>query len=291
MEEIIRACDWIRLGQQVARQLDVAHAKLGEAERTAERSWLDEARALLAQGSDERDELLERARALPELAILRQEHAADLIPPWADALEHLHAGIVFNAGVRTPLLEALFPHKKFDVLRRAKLDQAQAYGADFQRRLSTSYVARLLGSEFAFAQALADEVTKRFAMLAPAPAREANERDEISERLGIAAHEMETVIRQAALLCEAALVRLPGAFDELGLRTKPKARTAAKAKSGAAEAPPEVEKAPAKAAKKAPAKAPKKAPAKAAKNARPKPEKKPAEKKPKGKAAPEASAN
>jgi hypothetical protein len=132
-------------------------------------------------------------------------------------------------------------------------------------------------------------VTQRFAMLAPAPAGGANERDEISERLGIAAHEMETVIRQAALLCEAALVRLPGAFDELGLRTKPKARTAAKAKAGAAEAPAEAEKAPARAAKKAPAKAAHKA--KSAKAARPKPEKKPAERKPKGKTAPEASAD
>ena len=78
-----------------------------------------------------------RARMLPELASVREEHAADLIGPWADAVERLHAGIVFHAGLKSPIIEALFPHRKFDSLRRGNLENAQIYGAEFHRRRLT----------------------------------------------------------------------------------------------------------------------------------------------------------
>src|SRR5688572_13184723 len=100
MEEPLRAYDWIRLADQIREQLGAAQAKLAEAgDHVREQAWLNEAIDLLAQDGDAREKLLAKARRLPELASVRQEHAADLIGPWVDALEHLHAGIVFNAGL------------------------------------------------------------------------------------------------------------------------------------------------------------------------------------------------
>lgn len=277
MEDTLRAYDWIRLGEQVREQLARAHAKLLETDdHPNERRWLGEAIELLAKDTAERESLMSRARRLPELAAIRQEHAADLIDPWVDALEHLHAGIVFNAGLKSPLLEALFPHKKFDSLRRANLDQAQSYGADFHRRLTSSYIERLLTrEEFTFAQPSVQEVVARFAALGSDGEAELadEERLAICVDLSALAEKVELAIQQAKLLAEAALLPLPGTFEELGIRSKPKARAGKAAKETAppnleAEAPkkekaakvPKKEKAPPKEKPAAKAKSPKKKP-------------------------------
>jgi hypothetical protein len=229
MEDSLRAYDWIRLAEQVREQLASARAKLAEAgEHEREQRWLSEADALLSGDAEAREKLLARARRLPELAAVRQEHAADLIGPWVDALEHLHAGIVYHAGLKSPLLEALFPHRKFDGLRRANLDNAQSYGADFQRRLSSSYLERLLArDEFAFARPSVDDVTARFAALS-SDGGEPEDSAELAKELAAHAQEAELALKQARLLIEAALVPVPGFFEELAIRSKPKTRSAKK---------------------------------------------------------------
>ena len=278
MEEPLRAYDWIRLADQIREQLDAARAKLAEAgDHAREQSWLNEATELLTQDGEAREKLLSRARRLPELASVRQEHAADLIGPWVDALEHLHAGIVFNAGLRSPLIEALFPHRKFDVLRRGNVDAAQAYGTDFQRRLSSSYLERMLArEEFAFAKPSVEEVTSRFAALAQSgeEALEESEARSLIAELSSRAQEVEVAIKQARLLAEASLVPVPGFFEELAMRSKPKTRSAPKSKEAAASEPPPPAEAAPSAPKpkkeKAPAKSQEKAPAKAKEKAEPK---------------------
>ena len=241
MEDSLHAYDWLRLAEQVREQLGIARAKLAEANGHArEDGWLAEAIDLLEQDREARERLLSSARRLPELAAIRREHAADLIGPWADALEHLHAAIVYHAGLKSPLLEALFPHRKFDALRRNNVDQAQAYGADFGRRLASSYIERLLSrEEFAFAKPAVDDVAARFAALAPDGDGELDDdaKRALIEELATQARAVETAIKQARLLAEAALLPLPGAFEELGIRNKPKARSTKAPKNVEAPAP------------------------------------------------------
>ncbi len=279
--ESLEAYDWIRLAEQTRAQLVEARGKLdGSAGHERELRWLDEAAALASGDPEVRADLVARARRLPELATVRDEHASDLIGPWADAIERLHAGIVFHAGVRSPIIEALFPHRKFDQLRRSNLDNARAYGVELQRRLASSYLDRLLArEEFAFARPTVEEVSARYASIADssedAPAPE--EAEALLSALAAEAESVRRALAQARLLAEAALVPVAGAFAELGLKSKPKARAAAKAKKIAeVEAKPEVAPAPvpeapvakkrAKAKAAPPAKAQK--PAKAAKKPR-----------------------
>jgi hypothetical protein len=235
MEDTLRAYDWIRLADQIGEQLSAARAKLAESgDHAKEMAWLAEASELVSQDREGRDALLSKARRLPELASVRQEHAADLIAPWVDALEHLHAGIVYHAGLRSPLIEALFPHKKFDGLRRANVESAQTYGTDFMRRLRSSYLERLLArDEFAFARPSVDEVVAKYAALAPdgEAALEEAEAAEVNAALGACARQLELAIKQARLLAEAALSPLPGTFEELAMRNKPKTRSAPKEKA------------------------------------------------------------
>lgn len=234
MEDLLLAYDWLRLMDAVAEQLALAKTKLEEAGKyKKEQGWLTEARGLLVKDQESRKALLDQALLLPELASVRREHAAELVEPYADAVEHLHAGIVFHAGLRSPLLEALFPHKKFDVLRRADLDAALAYGDDLSRRLKGAYVERLLTHEdFAFAKESVAQVEARFRDLSPdangtlAPEAAA----EVMEKLRAGAAAAELAIKQAKLLCEAALCPAPTIFAELSLRSRPKARAGAKPK-------------------------------------------------------------
>jgi len=244
MEDVLRAYDWIRLAEQTREQLAGARAKLAETEGTQrEQAWIAEAMELLA-GDDSRESLMARARRLPALAAVRQEHAADLIGPWVDALEHLHAGIVYHAGLKSPLLEALFPHRKFEALRRANVDNAQSYGADFQRRLSSSYIERLLArEEFAFAKPSVDDAIAKLAALTSDGDEDVDAEAMLTE-LTATAQKVEVALQQARLLAEAALVPLPGAYEELGVRNKPKARAAKKEAAPEKEAAPKKEAAP-----------------------------------------------
>lgn len=264
MEELLLAYDWLRLMDAVNEQLGIAKTKLGEAGKfKKEQGWLSEAQGLLTKDQESRQALLEQALLLPELASVRREHAADLVAPWADALEHLHAGIVFHAGLRSPLLEALFPHKKFDVLRRADLDAAAAYGEDFLRRLKGAYVDRLLAHEdFAFAKESVAQVEARYAALSPdaGPELEPSVAEEVRQALLKGATQAELLLKQARLLAEAALCPAPGIFAELSLRNRPKPRAGAKAKKDEPSETPtkvEVQAAP-EPAPEAPAKKPKK---------------------------------
>lgn len=264
MEELLLAYDWLRLMDAVNEQLGIAKTKLSEAGKfKKEQGWLSEAQGLLTKDQEGRQALLDQALLLPELASVRREHAAELVAPWADALEHLHAGIVFHAGLRSPLLEALFPHKKFEVLRRADLEAASAYGEDFLRRLKGAYVDRLLAHEdFAFAKESVAQVEARYAALSPdaGPELEPAAAEALRQALTSGATQAELLLKQARLLAEAALCPVPGVFAELSLRSRPKPRAGAKPKKDEpSEAPSKVEvQAAPEPAPEAPAKKPKK---------------------------------
>ena len=62
----------------------------------------------------------------------------------ADAIERLWAAISFHLGRRAPLLEALFPHTKFPLLRKPKTQVVREYHQLFLKKLNSGYAQRIL---------------------------------------------------------------------------------------------------------------------------------------------------
>jgi hypothetical protein len=228
MTDLYAAYDWIRLVEQVRAQLGQAREKIqGDRSDPLELRWLGEAEALLDAGAEVRAQTLAKALDLPELAEAREEEAEALVGPWADAIEHLHAGVVFHAGLRSPLVEALFPHRKFDVLRRADVSTARAYGEDFMRRLKSSYIDRLLAQEdFAFAKQGVEQVLARYQPISAEQSVTLGDEDRAAliASLDELARGAELMIKRARSLVEAALAAHVGAFQELAIKSKPKSR-------------------------------------------------------------------
>src|SRR5689334_3735022 len=105
----LEAYDLIRFSEHLQERLDAAAAELAPRRGlTLEKEWLGTAQRLMREASEGASGLLERARALPELAEVRQEFAAVFQNQWVDALERLLAGITFHIGGRDPVIEALF---------------------------------------------------------------------------------------------------------------------------------------------------------------------------------------
>lgn len=207
-----------------------------------ERGWLAQATELAESVCRAPEELLKRAARLPELASVREDRAEALQGEWVDALERLHGGITFHAGSRAPIMEALFPHVKLPTLRRAKREVVEKYGADFERRLASSYVKRMFGQEsFAFAAPVVEQVQSAFRRWRevfsadPLPTEEAQR---LGQSLLEAAAALELPLRQVRLLAEAALAPLPEAFDALGFAQKPRRRSAKPAPVAEVEADP-----------------------------------------------------
>ncbi|HLL55023.1 MAG TPA: hypothetical protein VK447_15820 [Myxococcaceae bacterium] len=215
-----------------------------------EKQWLATAVELLSAERRAVPELLERARTLPELADVAFELASSFQETWVDALEKLLAGIMFHAGSRSPVIEAVFPHQKFPALRRANKDAAVQFATEFERRLKSSYVTRMMsGDEFSFAKAVLDQISTAYgkwhACFAPPPMAE-EDATRLREELPALAKKLDLAMGQARLLAEAALLPFDGAYDGTGLNAKPRKRSA---KQDVAEAVPAAEAAPAEPAK------------------------------------------
>jgi hypothetical protein len=222
-------------GRLVAARETVARAR----KISREKDWLTVAADLLGVELEGVRRVVESTRMLPDLVDVRLEFAGTLQQRWVDALEKLVAGVTYHAGSRAPLLEALLPHAKFPQLRKCNREAVSAYQADLEKRLKLSYVQRMFTeATYAFAPPCVETVRATYAdwhgnfsgeSIPPeqaGPLRE--ELCALGERVGVLA-------AQARLLAEAALLPLPGVFDEHGLGTKPRKRGGKK--SRAAELP------------------------------------------------------
>jgi hypothetical protein len=244
----IEAVDLLRFADALSQRLQQASVDLSRRRGLErEKQWLDQAGQLLAEVLGQSTGLLDRARALPELAELREELAGPLQGAWVDALEKLLAGITFHVSSRSPIIEALYPTQKLAPLRRAPTDAVRKFQSDFEKRLKGGYVTRMLGSdEFAFAQPVIEGVREAYARwqscFAESEVPEA-EAAAIREALRTGAGQLDLATRQARHLAEAALAPLPGVFEEHQLGTKPKkrARPSTPASVAANEAAPEEE--------------------------------------------------
>lgn len=194
-----------------------------------EKGWMKDATALIEAHLGQHADVLERARALPELQGAIEELAEEDQGRWVDTLEKLVAGITFHASSRSPLIESLLPHQKWPALRRAGKDEVLKYAREFDRRKASSYVTRMLGQpEFAFVGPVLEQVQAAFTRwqecFAPRELPQ-EEAETIRKALVDAAGDVEVALRQAKLLAEAALLRWPGAFEDAGLQAKPKKRS------------------------------------------------------------------
>jgi hypothetical protein len=266
---VLEAFDLLRFSGQLQDRLLRAQESLAARQGLErENEWLVAATDLLEAVREPALALMDRARGLPELATAVQETAAELQSEWVDSLEKLLAGITFRGSNRAPIIQALFPHVKLAVLRRAPSDVASAYAADFERRQKGGYVTRMLETEdYAFARPVLDMVAaarERWQEYTSAPTL--SEQDAAALRVEMLAlgERLDVAVKQARLLAEAALIPIDGAFDRAGLNAKPRKRPARPA--AAPTAPAATEEPPAAPAKKEPVskKAKKAAPRKAA---------------------------
>lgn len=225
----LEAYDLLRFSELLESRL--AQAEVAQASRKGlerEKAWLTEAHELLRAARAEVPPVLERARELPELAEVREDYALELQGAWVDTLEKLHAGITFHASSRAPILETLFPHSKFPALRKAPPDGVRAYAAEFDRRSRLGYSKRIFAREdFAFAVPIIlglPEALRRWEACFQPSTMSEEDAAPIRETLAEAAYRLERSMRQARLLAEAALVPVPGAFEEAGLGARPRRR-------------------------------------------------------------------
>ena len=223
----LEAYDVISYSAQLQDRLSAALAVLAKKQGLKrEKEWLSGAVELLHSSREGMTELVERSLRLPELTAVREEHAVELQGRWVDGLEKLLAGITFHAGSRAPLIETLFPKQKLPTLRRAKREVIAAYEAEWEKRLVSGYVKRMLGQEtFAFALPVIDEVRAAFLPWKAAFSSEGLPEDQalaVRAELATAANKLEAPIRQAKLIAEASLAPVSGAFDASGIGLKPR---------------------------------------------------------------------
>lgn len=224
------AFELLRFLQPFHQRLVAAQDPLSRRQKAErEKGWLKDATALIEVHLGQHADVLERARALPELQGAIEELAEEDQGRWVDTLEKLVAGITFHASSRSPLIESLLPHQKWPALRRAGKDEVAKYAKEFERRKGSGYVTRMLGQpEFAFIGPVLEQVQAAFTKwqecFSPRelPTEEA---EGIRKALVDAAEDVEVALRQAKLLSEAALLRWSGAFEEAGLQAKPRKRS------------------------------------------------------------------
>jgi hypothetical protein len=178
-----------------------------------EKVWLADADGLIEQGLRNLGALLSQAEKLPELEHQRDNYARAPQQAWVDAVEQLWARISYHLGRRAPILEALFPHTRFTLLRKPRHAVVREYQQAFIKRQAGSYVQRILAEpDSAFALPLLDEMYRAFArwedvLTGPSLAPEAAEA--LRAQLRRTSLELEKLHKQARHLLEAAQLGLP----------------------------------------------------------------------------------
>jgi len=227
----IEAYDLIRFADLLQDKLTGAMEELAQKRALkAEKEWLSAAAELLKTAREPTTGLLEKVRGLPELSEVRDEYAAEFQGQWVDALEKLVAGFTFHTSAKDPIIEALYPHQKFPSLRRAEREAVEEYQKDLEKRQKGGYVARQLAQpNYGFASPVLELINAAFAKWQTAFVGVGMGEDtaaELRKELLSSAKKLDLSVRQAKLLAEAALVPVPGMFEEAGLSARPKKRSA-----------------------------------------------------------------
>ncbi len=209
--------------EQLAPRLEAAaNALMQLPELAAEQGWLAAARERLATTRvTSYDGLLDRALRLPELDSLKGERGKLMQAAIADELERLQASITLAGGPRSPLLEMLLQNLKIPALRKCGVAETERFCAELERRLSSTYARRVLGTDRyrpvgESLQALAKAIaTWRSVFVEPPLTDEAAA--PIRDELAAAGHSIEVALRQARLLAQAALLPAANLLDAAGV--------------------------------------------------------------------------
>jgi hypothetical protein len=238
-QTIAEARDLVSFAHQTLEALNLAEQRLAAVPELAEElTWLASAARRVRQGVAAVDAALLGASALPEFEAEQKARGAALFEEWVNAAESLLVGICSNASANSPLIEILFPHQKFEKLRRGGA-AARTFMLELERRRRTAYIVRVSGEpEYAFMTPLLERLdAARVALEAheePNPLTP-EELGELRASVLRPADELRGTLQQARLLAEAALFAHAGLFGELGLDVKPKKRAARTATTSGAE--------------------------------------------------------
>lgn len=219
--------DLVAHSSQLLPRLKAGEAELAKvAGLSEEKSWIALAHERLSVAREPTGDLLVRALRIPELTSKREEHARVLQNAAIDALEHLHASIIFVGGQRSPLLEALYFKLKLPVLRKCDRDELERFFVDFEKRLGSSYTKRMLAdADYAPVVEAVSQLRKTFDTwrgIFIAPPLEESAAETLRQELRQAARRLEVATRQARMLALAALAPLGSAVDAQALIGKPK---------------------------------------------------------------------
>jgi hypothetical protein len=227
----LEAYDLVRFAEAFDSRIAAADELLaGRSGLEREKEWLATALQIVRTERAPAASILEKVRDLPELEEVREEFAFTLQNVWVDTLEKLHAGITFCASSRAPVIEALFPHLKFPQLRRASREALQEFASNYERRLKSSYVSRILArDDFSFVRPVLEQVASTWAQWQACfvPVQLPHEQAApLRAELIALGKRLDLALRQARCLAEAALAPIPEAFENAGLAAKPRKRAA-----------------------------------------------------------------
>lgn len=232
----IEAFDLIAHAEVLAERLDEAAVDLSKWEATVPESiWLASAAKRIGDARKHVGDLHSRCLRLPEMHSLRAERTRSLQGAVMDAFDGLLASITKEMGERSPLIEAIFRNIKTPQMRRCAAADFEKFCVEIEKRLGTSYVSRLLADpdyaslEPALSSYRGAVETWRgsFTSEPPSEAECAELRGEVDS----IAQAVDTAIRQARHLVEAARVTASDLFDAASLLEKPK-RKASKRPEG-----------------------------------------------------------
>lgn len=226
---VLESFDEIAQAEVTLERFGIAIHRLADREdRVEERGWLEAGRKRIADAFAAMGDLRTRVLVLPELAAFRGEITRNLQSDAVDVVDGLLAAIT-KLNERSPLIEVLFRNVKPSVsMRKAKSTDFEAYCSDFEKRMASSYAARMLADEsYAPIAPNLEKLHAAFAAwresLKPAPLDPELDRalrSELEE-----ASRVTFLVRQSLLLAEAALLAEPAVREESGLFEKPRRRS------------------------------------------------------------------
>lgn len=223
------AFDRIAHAEVLAERLGKAAAEMAEREGLSDEArWLADAHRRLERAREGAGDLSMRAHRLPEFSPMRDDGARTLQGAVVDALEGLQQAIVTEFSERSPLLELLFRNTKTSALRRCGREELEAFEAEMERRLTSSYATRMI-SDAASAEVVLQVAAFRRAVAAWRGIFVLCSDDEaaaVRASLRSLAERLDLPSRQARLLAEAALAALPDVRESSAIFDKPKRRAA-----------------------------------------------------------------
>jgi hypothetical protein len=225
LPSVAEAQELTSVAPQVLSRLGRAEQLLHPIDEREERTWLQTASSRVSEHLQRTLLAFEHAVLLPELRAARTLRADALLQRWVDVLQELEARVVAHTGPGHPLLEALFPHRNFEKVRRGST-HTHVFRVELERRRSSAYVRRLAADpDYVFLGPLLAEADGAYAALKAlidAPLLTELEEQALREAIRSRAATLELSLRQARALSEAVVAARPDLLTELGLDTKPR---------------------------------------------------------------------